>query len=192
MTRQEILDLKKQFGINKVIPAKYEIAILSALSAFPELKTTRIHFKLTNHHSVPYGTTPTFASLFKPAHKRIYYVTLLEEAKEPERGALFRNLPHEAQVAVIAHELTHVVQFNSQSVPVLLKTMLLYPVPFFKKIIERGADKGAIEHGYGRELYKHAVYLRNIPGYVEKRPAIDKYYLKPYEILEIIKKRELI
>jgi hypothetical protein len=60
-------------------------------------------------------------------------------------------------------------------------------------MIERGADKGAIEHGCGQQLYKHALYLRSIPGYVEKRPAINKYYLKPYEILELLKlNKELV
>src|SRR4051794_22944838 len=105
MTSKEISILKKEVGLNKVIPSKYEKPILKALSAYPELKHIRIHFKLTSKHPVPYGTTPTFASLFRKAGKRIYYITILEEAQEPERSALFRNLPEEAQIAVIAHEL---------------------------------------------------------------------------------------
>ncbi|MCW3076695.1 MAG: hypothetical protein JWO32_1304 [Bacteroidetes bacterium] len=172
--------------MNKVIPLQYEKPILTALAAYPELTSTHIHFKLTDKHPVPYGTTPTLGSLFKPPHKRIYYITLLEESQPPELAALFKNLSFEAQVAVIAHELVHVVQFNSCSAANLLKTMLMYPLPAFKKKLERGADTGAIEHGFGSALYSHAVHLRSIPGYEEKRPEINKYYLKPGEILELL------
>jgi len=190
MTREQLLNLKREWAINKVIPAIYEEQILTALSYYPELRLVQIHFKLTDKHPVPYGTTPTFASIFKPAARRIYYVTLLEVAKEPERSALFKNLPYDAQVAVIAHELVHVIQYQSQTVLSLIKFMIMYTIPAFKKIIERAADKGAIEHGLGQGLYKHAVHLRNIPGYLQKRPEINKYYLKPHEILEKLKPSE--
>jgi hypothetical protein len=138
-------DYKKYKGnadasLNKVIPEKYAQPILTAFSRYPELKHTHIHFKLTDKHPVPYGTTPTFGSLFKKASNRKYYITLLEEAEEPERSALFKNLPEEGQIAVIAHELVHVLQFNSCTVSQLLKLMLLYPFPPFKRKVERAAD----------------------------------------------------
>jgi hypothetical protein len=172
--------------MNKVIPVRYEAPILKALSAYPDLERVHIHFKLTSKHPVPYGTTPAISSLFRPARKRVYYITLLEEAAPPEHEALFKNLTFDAQVAVIAHELVHVLQFNACSVAGLWKTMLMYPFSSFKKKLEREADAGAIDHGFGPELYAHAMYLRSIPGYIEKRPEIDKYYLKPSDILEYL------
>jgi hypothetical protein len=174
---------------HKTIPACYEESILPALLSYPELSEIRIHFKLTKKHPVPYGTTPTFLSLFRSPANRTYYITLLEEAEEPERSALFRNLHPDARTAVIAHELVHVVQFNRCSAGALLKIMLMYPFPAFKRKIERGADLGAIEHGFGEGLYKHAVYLRSIPGYLLMRPELNKYYLKPDEILERIRNK---
>jgi hypothetical protein len=175
-------EIQNKWGMNKVIPDKYAKPILTALSHYPELNYARIYFKLTDQHPVPYGTTPTFLSLFRRPAKRIYYITLLEKSNSPEEAALYKNLPYEGQVAVIAHELMHVLQFNNCTVSELLKVMLLYPLPFFKKKIERGADVGAIQHGFGEQLYKHAVYLRSIHGYTRKRPDINKYYLKPDEI----------
>jgi hypothetical protein len=183
MLPSEISKLRLDFGRNKIIPKMYEVPILMALSAYPELKEVHIHFKPVNKYSVPYGTTPTFASLFKPAHKRRYEVHLLEKAKEPEFSALFKNLPLEGQIAVIGHELVHVLQYHRCSSPQLIKMMSLYTFPSFKKSLERGADIGAIRHGFGDKLHKHAVYLRSIPGYVKKRPEINKYYLRPGEIL---------
>jgi hypothetical protein len=181
---KELQQLRQEAGINKSIPLKYEKVILKALASYPELKHVKIHFKLTDKHPVPYGTTPAISSLLSPADKRVYYITLLEKAEGPEYAALFRNLTQDAQVAVIAHELVHVLQFHSCSITDLWKMMILYPFSFFKRKLEREADAKAIDHGFGSGLYAHAMYLRSIPGYIEKRPALDKYYLKPNEILE--------
>jgi hypothetical protein len=182
MNASEIADLK-WLHKNKKIVKKYEEPILTALRSYPELKDVCIHFKLTKKHPMPYTTTPTFASMFKPAGKRIYVITLAEEASGPEEKALFRNLYPECQVAVIAHELVHVIQYNSMSVKELLKTIFSYPLPFKKRQLERDADKGAIEHGFGDHLYKHAQYIRSIPGYIQQRPEFNQYYLQPFEIL---------
>ena len=171
-------------GFNKIIPREYEEPILFALSHYPELKYTKIHFKKTSNSSTPYGTMPSPNSFLRPASRRKYIVTLLEDAEYPVKDVLFKNLPFEAQVAVIAHELVHVIQFSKCSIPELFKISMLYLFPWFRKRIERGADIGAIDHGFGNNLYKHAMYIRSIPGYMEKRPEINKYYLRPEEILQ--------
>lgn len=176
--------LRRRAGFNKIIPPEYEEPILTALSHFPELKYTKIHFRKADKSSTPYGTQPSPNSFLRPASRRKYIITLLEKSEQPEEEVLFKNLPFEAQVAVIAHELVHVIQFSKCSVPELFKIAMLYLLPFFRKKIERSADIGAIEHGFGNNLYKHAMYIRSIPGYVEQRPEINKYYLKPEEILQ--------
>jgi hypothetical protein len=177
-------------GKNKIIPEKYKRPILIALSFYPELEDVKIHFRLTNHNSMLYSTKPSLGSVFLPPSKRTYNVCLLEKAEEPHRSALFKNLTEEMQIAVIAHELIHVIQFHSCSAPKLIKKLLSYPFPGPKKKMERDADIGAITHGQGEGLYQHAVYLRSIPGYLEKRPEIDKYYLKPAEIRKYLEEFE--
>ena len=42
---------------------------------------------------------------------------------------------------------------------------------------------GRNEHGFGAQLYKHAVYIRSIPGYIQQKPEFNQYYLQPFEIL---------
>jgi hypothetical protein len=182
MNASEIADLK-WLHKNKKIIKKYEEPILTALRSYPELKDVRIHFKTVKKHPVPYSTSPSFNSLFSSKQKRIYHVYLLEDAKGPEEKALFKNLKFEGQVAVIAHELVHVLQFHSCSRAELIKMALQYPFPGKKRELERDADKGAIEHGFGKHLYEHALYLRSIPGYIRKRPELNMYYLQPFEIL---------
>jgi hypothetical protein len=188
MTRKKITELAQKAGRNKKIPARYEEPILTALAAYPELERIRIRFNLADQHPVPYGTTPTVLSFFRRPKNRVYDITLLEEAKEPLQSALFKNLTEQMQTAVIAHELVHVLQFNARSRKEMIKLLLTYPFPSRKKKLEKGADIGAINHGFGEGLYAHAVYIRSIPGYLKKRPDINKYYLKPDEILELLKR----
>jgi hypothetical protein len=170
---------------NKSIPEKYKGSILKALAYYPELNDVSIRFMSVQKSPMPYSTQPELTSLFKPRSKRIYKIMILENAKEPMYSALLKNLPEEEQVAVISHELVHVIQFNSCNIFQLLKTVLTYPISSVKNRLERGADIGAIEHFQGEGLYKHAVHIRSIPGYTEQRPDINKYYLKPQEILDI-------
>lgn len=182
--------LRKTFGNNKRMPACYERVILEALSHYPELVDVRIHFVSRRRHPVPYGTTPGIASVFQSPSHRMYTITLLEEAEPPEEQVLFKHLTYDMQLGVIGHELVHVLQFMYCDRIQLLKTLMLYPVPSFQKRIERSADIGAIEHGFGKELHEHAVYIRSVPGYVEQRKAILENYLSPEEILEHIERVE--
>jgi hypothetical protein len=186
MEKVAILELKKRYGKNKTIPKLYEENILRALSHYPELVNIHIEFSLAKKHPVPYGTAPLPGAFLKPRSKRKYNITLLEEAKEPERSALFKNLSAEARLGVLGHELAHVVQYNACSRAGLIKTGLLFSFKKFRQRMEKNADRLAIEHGLGEQLYKHAVYIRSIPGYTEKRPEIEENYLQPHVILEHI------
>jgi hypothetical protein len=187
MEKEQIQKYRKRYSIFKIIPSQYETAILVALSKFPELKYVRIHFKLISKGNTLYYSTPSPASFAKQPEKRTYYVYILETAAFPESAALLKNLDFEEQEAVIAHELSHVLQFHKRSVAQLLKMFVLSTIPRFKQALERGADLSAIEHGFGKGLYRHAMYLRSIPGYLRKRPDLNKYYLKPSEILAHLK-----
>lgn len=182
--------LRKAFGNHKRIPVCYERVVLEALSHYPELVDVQVHVVLKNDHPVPYGTTPGFAGVLRSPASRIYTISILEEAEPPVERALFKHLNYEMQLGVIGHELVHVLQFMYCDRIELLKTLMLYLMPSFQKRIERGADIGAIEHGFGKELHKHAVYIRSIPGYVEQRKAIVENYLSPEEILEHIERVE--
>ncbi len=53
------------FVMNKEIPASYREEILEVLACYPELADTRIRFILKEKHMVPYGTVPSFGSVFK-------------------------------------------------------------------------------------------------------------------------------
>lgn len=178
-------ELRREYGHHKKIPQRYEEVILKALSHYPELKNTHIQFQLKDEHPVPYGTSPAPLGFFFSKNRQ-YVITLREEAGPPTRQALFKNLPEEAQRAVIGHELGHVLQYERKSGPALAAFTMSYAMASKRREIEREADLMAIEHGLGFELYVHAVYIRRIPGYVQQRKNLDVDYLKPQEILDIL------
>ncbi len=64
LSREYYLALKKEFGNYKKIPAAFEKPILIALSYYPELKNTPIHFRIRNRHT-PLQTRSTWTGLFK-------------------------------------------------------------------------------------------------------------------------------
>jgi hypothetical protein len=175
---------------HKVIPLKYKDVILDALSYYPELSSTHIIFRLTDSGRLPYRTVPSRSSFFKPKEKRVYIVTILEEAKGVKEKVLFKNLPPDAQLGVLGHELGHIVQFNNCDKKQLLRSWLSYTNFFVKREIERNADVLAIEHGLGKQLHVYSVFIRQIKGYLEKRKEIETNYLKPHEILQGISQKE--
>lgn len=167
----------------KQIPAEYEQEILITLSHFPELKTTHIRFVPASNATVPYGTKPTFLSCFRKPEHRVYSITLLTEAEPPLLQVLFKNLNSSMRKAVIAHELSHVIQYQKCKYPTqLLKLLSKFIFSSERRKLERAADKSAIRHGFGKELLEHATFIRTVPGYLKKRPEINKEYLLPGEI----------
>jgi hypothetical protein len=178
----DINELRKLFGIKKDIPARYEEEILIALSHYPELKNEQIRFELSMASPVPYGTKPSLASVFLPKDQRIYTVTILERAEDPENEALIKNLDRKMRIGVFGHELGHVLQYSKRNSFSLLKTLALYLMDPYKRKLERAADQQAIKHGLGEELLRHAEYIRLIPEYIDKRPELNRDYLKPEEI----------
>jgi hypothetical protein len=177
-------ELKRLYGRNKRIPPRYELQTLKALSHYPELSETRIDVIPVKFNPVPYQTTPVLWSLL--TGKPRFRITLREEAEPPVEQALFRHLPELAQVATIGHELGHVLQYTGREIRAIIRKLFSSQRPSLRRVMERGADIAAIEHGLGFELYTHAVYIRSIKGYVEERKELDILYLHPNEILEML------
>lgn len=174
------LDFKK-YSSNKEIPQKYEKEILIALSRYPELRKVHIKFLLVDTAPAPYYTKPVLTSCFGARKNREYIISILEKANYPESEALFEKLTERMRIGVIGHELYHVVQYHIGSFS-LIKTFARFLIFGMRRKLERAADRGAIQHGLGKQLLEHSKYIRSIPGYLQKRPSIQTDYLKPSEI----------
>jgi hypothetical protein len=186
LNQSEIQKLKEEWGLKKFIPPQYEVAVLKALSRYPELKQVNIRIIPCKQNLFRYSARPSLTSLFGSREQREYFIFILEETKDPiSEKALLKNLPLDAQVGVLGHELAHVADYNGRSTLSLLKLGLLYFLPSFRRQVERATDRSAIQHGLKKELYACVCYVKTIPGFIENNKWVEKYYLKAEEILDV-------
>ncbi|MEO5649613.1 MAG: hypothetical protein ABIR03_06775 [Ginsengibacter sp.] len=138
-----------------------------ALSYFPELVNARIRFKFSSINSTA-RTTLSLVSIFKKIDKQ-YIIYINDDIKRT--GVLLNQAPFDAQVALIAHELSHAIDFKSRSFLDLLWWAVNYTVVKQQTKIEKEADETTIARGLGWELYDWADFVLN-------HSTANKHYLK--------------
>ncbi len=157
---EQLKELKKEFGANKIIPAIYETQILIALSYFPELKNTTIEFRLRKTMT-PLSSRPKLSGLFESAKKRVYLVTISEETISFLTPILFKNLNFNAQIGVLGHELSHVSDYWNKDFS-KMSNLLLIEI-FSKKQVDKfesRTDVSCIKHGLGYQLLDWSISVR--------------------------------
>lgn len=175
--------LNQVYGKNKQLLNEYELPSLIALSYFPELIHEHIKFKLSGINSTAM-TTVSFISVFKKINKQ--YIIYIND-KIRKTGMLLKQAPFDAQVAAIAHELAHVMDFKNRSFFGMAWWGANYLFTKHISKIERDADKMVIKYGLGWPLYSWADFVLN-------HSTSNKHYLKmkqnryllPHEIKEYI------
>ena len=98
------------YGRHKRFLKEYEMQSLIALSYYPEIWNENIVFKYNDINSTA-QTTMTFGSIFKKTNKNYIIYINNDSAKT---GLLLSEAPYNAQVAVIGHELAHIIDFKSR------------------------------------------------------------------------------
>ena len=151
--------LYRQWGLNKKIPALYERQILTALSFFPELKNTRILFRIQHAHS-PLATRPSYYSVIKPASHRIYIITISDSSIDMLSTILFHQLPFNAQVGVIGHELSHATDFSRMRSTQLIALAINHISTKYIDKFEYRTDSICIAHGLGFQLLSWSIFVR--------------------------------
>lgn len=179
--------LKNIYGSNKEFIPEYEIQSLVALSFYPELINTRITFRLADKESIA-KTTITFFSIFHSSDK--HFIIYINNNKS-RTGFLLEDVPFNAQVGAIGHELSHVSDFDTKNFAAMAVWALKYLFKNERTNIERRTDVSTIEHGLGMELYYFVDFVLN------RSTANNQYkkfkrlnYLSPAEILQLMQKSE--
>ena len=194
----DVTSLNKSFGQNKSFDSIYKNQILTALSYFPELKYTKIKFRLKNTNT-PLSSRPTFWSLFKASKKRSYIVTISTKTNKHLESILFKNLNYNSQIGVLGHELSHISDYLKKD---FFKMCNLLGIEFFSKCqvdkFESRTDLICINHGLGYQLLDWSMSIRENLKIVNWRGAdnIDskskkERYLNPQTILDQIKSNTL-
>ena len=173
------------YGKNKTILAKYRLASLVALSYYPSLADERIRFELKGINSTA-RTTMTLFSIFRKINKQ-YIIYINDDRKKT--GILLDDAPFEAQVGLLAHELAHVLDYNTRSFFEMTWWGIKYALIKQQEAMEKGADRITISHGAGWPLYAWATFVLENPSTKPSYLRMKKQrYLSPAAILQAIRK----
>jgi hypothetical protein len=186
-TSYNIDSLNKIYGQHKHFLKEYKAASLIALSYYPELANEQITFRYASINSTG-RTTVTFASLFIKENKH-YIIYLNDNIKKT--GMLPSSVPFDAQVALIAHELAHVLDFQKRGFLEMGWWGLRYLFIKQRTKIEIKADKTVIKRGLGHQLYDLTDFILNHSTANKQYIKMKRSrYLSPEEIQTLTEKYE--
>ena len=176
--------LEQIFSNKKLFHPKIKSAALVALSRYPELKNTRIEFLFRNI-TATMETRPKINFKAFSKKQRTYQV-FINLNKGKNRALDIDSLTETMKIGWIAHELGHVVDYESRSAFSLMAMGVFYvTVPSFKRNIEQSVDIISIRHGFGYEHCEGAEYLLYHSNATDKyRKNNLKYYL-PIEMMNV-------
>ena len=155
----ELEKLRSEFGQHKEFPPQYEGQILAALSHFPELKSTPVKFRLHSSHA-SLKTRINFWSFFNQKENRRYTITISTKSVSRMEPLLLANLPRNAQVGVLGHELSHVSDFSKKTMFQCIGVGFGHMSQRYIDSLEFNTDKICIKHGLGNELEAWSSFIR--------------------------------
>lgn len=181
------------FSTNKQIPEKIEREVLTALSHFPELKETEIHFVFQEDLKGPImAARPVVGSLFRRRENRVYHILINPMFKLKHLEEPIEHIPDSVMIGWIGHELGHIMDYENRNTWGIMRFGIGYwlSAKYVRKA-ERVADTFAIEKGLGDYLVKNKEFIlghANLPKSYKDR--IARLYLSPDDIMELIAELE--
>lgn len=181
--------LRNIYGNNKIFIDDIEKAALVALSYYPDLVNVNIEFRL-NKIKTTMAARPKYCKILRSGTKRKYLISI--NKRDNCMGIVFfNNLPFDAQVGVIAHELYHISDYVHRSFFGIAGFGINYLTSKGRKKTENRTDEAVIKHGLGNALSKYCYCLEHdscLPKeYIEYK---KKYYYTYNDIIELTKKWE--
>ena len=179
-------------AMNKEIPEEFSLQILYALAHYPELQDVKISF-IVKKAFTPLSALPSLSSMMIPLNRRTYRIIISSESVPEMERILLKNLPINAQIGVLGHEIAHVLDYHNKSFTDLLAVALNYSInPVYHAWFEKSTDLRTIDHGLGWELYAYSKYVRTLFGREKREVNLsDDFYLHFNEILFEMQKRSL-
>jgi hypothetical protein len=168
--------LEQLFSTNKTFLPQIKSAALVALSRYPELKNTKIEF-LFRPITATMETRPKIN--LKAFTKDRTYQIFINNNQGKHKALSIDSLTESMKIGWIAHELGHVVDYESRTAMSLIAMGIYYiSVPSFKRNIEQSVDIITIRHGCGNEHCEGVEYLLYQSNATDKYKKNNlKYYL---------------
>jgi hypothetical protein len=181
----------QMFRHKKTIPKVIEKEVLCALSFYPELQDTAIHFvfKQKIRGSVMLAQ-PKFGTLFNK--KREYNILISSLFRLTHAVMPIHQIPADIMIGWIGHELGHIMDYENRGLAGMARFGLGYLLSEkYVRKAERVADTFAVRAGMGRYILKTKHFILDhaaLPDRYKKK--IARLYLSPDDIVEQVKKLE--
>lgn len=157
---------------NKNILAEIAPPICISLSYYPELMNTHIVFRFRKR-TTPLSSRPRISSLFKKKKNRTYVITISSQSTQKLNPIIFSNLPFNAQIGVIGHELAHIKFYNAKNSFQLIALPFKLTSKKFTDQFEFNTDLSCINQGLGYQLYDWSLYVRKALQIPEWKGAVN-------------------
>jgi hypothetical protein len=179
---------------NKRIPPAILEEVRFTISHFPELSNNPIDFVFTTGMKRSFmQAQPRWEGLFRHGSKRAYLIKIAPVFHLQGLSIPVEELPKDVLTGWLAHELGHIMDYRGRSGFSLLYFGLAYLVSKrFLMNAERIADTQAINHGLGEYILSTKYFILRNANISEKyRQRIDRLYMSPDAVMEVINKRKL-
>jgi hypothetical protein len=167
------------YGKNKSFINDYKLPSLIALSFYPELREVVIGF-IYSRESTTMATRPDMNTIL--GSKRSYNIFINDD--ENFEGILLKDVPFNAQIGIIGHEIAHVLDYENQNLLGIMRIGIDYLNADKKAIYEQSIDMLTISKGLGWQLRDWAQY-----SMYDSDKATDAYkefkrktYMRPEQI----------
>lgn len=163
------------------IPEQGRASFLVAISYFPELTNARIQLKYKKIRTT-LNVRPTLGSLvFNRKGSRKYIIRINNSLRDSI--ITMNELSPDAQVGLLGHELSHIVDYRGRSIWGVMGRGFGYLSKRGKARYEREVDAITINHGLGRQLYQWSNYvLHDSKASYRYKQFKSSIYMKPEEI----------
>lgn len=188
ISKDSITILQQKFGTNKTYPIEYEEQFLIALSHYPQLKDVTINL-IFDKERTTMSARPKISSLF--CKNRKYNIRI--NSAESFKGILLSEVPFNAQIGVIGHELAHIVDYEQKTFGQIIATGIGYLSRKYKRKLEHRIDLETIKQGLGWQLFDWAEFSMNEDNASKKYIRFKKrIYMSPEKIGSLIEEQALI
>jgi len=188
-----VKDTHELFSNRKKIPPELRISILKALSFYPKLKDVKIDFEFNeNIRKSVMQAQPRFITMYGSRKWRSYLVKISRKLEVKGEVIPIEDIPVDIMIGWIGHELGHIMDYlRKNNWSLFLFGIGYYTSKSFITSAERVADTYAINHGLGDYILATKDFILHKAGFSEAYiQRIEKLYLSPEEIMDLIENRD--
>ncbi len=179
--------IEKNLVVAEDFPDKLKRTFAKAWTFYDSLHSHKIELRHLTLNNVSMRAQPKLNLHFFSKKRRQYKIEI-QNRPQFEPSLKMEDLPEDVLIGWFAHELGHIKDYLNRSWLNLIKMGIGYlAFPAYKIGVERRADIIALEHGcvdYIQATKRFILEKSNIPDKYLGR--INKYYLSPEEIEEIV------